>query len=123
MKRVAIRKLTAHEVNPANGSIELNVIDEPGDGGACHRYEAILPSGEVVMFDFQNGPIGEVGVNGITHEVLLAILEDRLQGFQSGPFACWENAEALAAVRHAQSTLHSRTKGRRARGVEGTHEV
>ncbi len=72
---------------------------------------------------FQNGPIGEVGVNGLTHEVLLAIIADRLRSFQAGQFACSENAAALESVEAAQRSLKSRTEARLARGVEGTHKI
>ena len=72
---------------------------------------------------FQNGPIGEFGVNGISNEALLAIVEDRLKGFQSGDYACRENALALTKLQEAMMWLHSRTRARVARGVEGTHQV
>ncbi|ODT86711.1 MAG: hypothetical protein ABS78_15575 [Phenylobacterium sp. SCN 70-31] len=70
---------------------------------------------------FQNGPIGEVGVNGLTHEALLAILVDRLRAFQAGPFSCRENALALTKLEEAQQWLGARTRARMVRGVEGTH--
>jgi len=72
---------------------------------------------------FQNGAIGDVGVNGVTQEVLLSIVADRLRSFQAGPYACPENALALSHVESAQAALHSRTKARVARGVEGSHVV
>lgn len=71
---------------------------------------------------FQNGPIKEVGTNGVTHEALLAIVEDRLIGFQSGPYACRENAVALTKIQEAMMWLQKRTRDRLARGVEGTHD-
>lgn len=74
---------------------------------------------------FQNGPVKEngEGVNGITHEVLLAVVIDRLQGFQSGPYKNRENAVALTKLEEALMWLHKRTRDREARGVEGTHKV
>lgn len=74
---------------------------------------------------FQNGPVKEDGngVNGLTHEVLLAILIDRIEGFQTGPWACPENALTLGYLRAALAQLHARTNAREARGVEGTHQV
>jgi hypothetical protein len=64
----------------------------------------------------------EAGVNGISNEVLLTIVEDRLKGFQSGPYACRENALALTHVQDAMHWLHHRTRERVQRGVEGTSE-
>lgn len=125
-----MRYLTAHIVNPANDRLTVAVDDEPGHGNACHRYSVQVREQDgslrsVCFLDFQNGPIGVDGngVNGITHEVLLAVLADRLTGFQSGPYACEENERALHHILAAQASLQSRTRARMARGVEGTHTV
>lgn len=122
-----MRELTDHKVNPANDKLSVTVLDEPGSGGANHLYEVSgyegLSGHESVLVEFQNGPINEVGVNGITHEALLAILCDRMRGFQSGPYASDDNAEALTHMEAAQAALQRRTKARMARGVEGTHAV
>jgi hypothetical protein len=53
--------------------------------------------------------------------VLLAIVVDRMRDFQRGAYACRENAIALTKLEEAQHWLHARTRGRVARGVEGTH--
>jgi len=116
-----MRLITDHKVNPANDVIEIAVIDEPGSGGACHEYEITVPGVSTTRISFQNGPIAETGVNGLTQEVLIAICVDRLQGFQAGKFACRENALALTKLEEAQHWLHHRTLARMQRGVEGTH--
>lgn len=131
-----MREITTHKVNPANDKIDILVNDQPGAGGANHRYEltgfdtrdnpssadaygyASSFSKQVILF--QNGPIAKSGVNGITQEALLAIVIDRLQSFQAGPFACRENALALTKCEEALHWLHHRTRARMARGVEGT---
>lgn len=127
-----MRKLDGHKVNGCNEALEIKVLDEPGHGGACHNYVIYVPHDEfneelnasvVCNIGFQNGPIAEVGTNGITHEALLAVLIDRLEGFQSGKYAHAYNATALDALRTAQAWLQQRTKDRVARGVEGTHTV
>lgn len=130
------REITEHKVNPANDVLTIRVADEPGAGGAQHRYEikgfdvSTNPSGKDMYGNevhltvlFQNGPINEVGVNGVTHEALLAILADRLRSFQQGPYACKANACALTHIEEAMHWLHSRTWERMQRGVEGTHKV
>ena len=134
------RELTDHIVNPANDKLKITVEDAPGAGGACHLYSIsgfdpgfnpaakarhFLGTGEIidnVSLLFQNGPITEVGVNGVTHEALLAILIDRLRSFQAGPYNCFENAAALTHLEAAQNHLHNRTRARMDRGVEGTHQ-
>ena len=122
-----MRKLTDHIVNPANDRIEITVRDEPGPGGANHEYLVLWENGGVIggilEISFQKGPIAESGVNGITHEVLLAIVADRLRSFQAGPYSCRENALALTKIEEAQHWLQSRTRARMKRGVEGTNKI
>jgi hypothetical protein len=117
-----MRTINEHKVNPANDRIAVEVTDQPGAGGANHTYRIDWGSGAVTL-QFQNGPIAEVGVNGITQEVLLAICADRLRAFQAGPYACRENELALTKIEEAQHWLHHRTRARMDRGVEGTHTV
>jgi hypothetical protein len=134
-----LRLLTDHVVNSANEELTIAVMDQPGAGGANHHYHISgfntetnpscpfqkrhgQPARHATIL-FQNGPIQSSGVNGITHEVLIAILIDRLRSFQAGPYACEENADALINLVNAQLALHSRTQRRQARGVEGTHTV
>lgn len=132
-----MRTIESHKVNPANDLIQIAVTDAVGAGGANHRYELTgfdmaknpswgapqdLPTesqGTTILF--QNGPIPEAGVNGITQEVLIAICIDRLECFQAGPYACAENGDALVHLKIAQQVLQERTKKRMERGVEGTH--
>ena len=121
------RELTEHRVNGCNDKIKIEVQDEPGHGGACHEYliwstEENKGAMTDLFLRFQNGPIKEFGTNGVTHEVLLAILIDRLRGFQSGQYACRENAIALTKLEEAKMWLQKRTMDRLTRGVEGTHE-
>ena len=120
-----MRNLTQHivEGDSVNHQLGIVVHDEPGHGGACHSYSIIDDPKPLCGIDFQNGPIKEVGVNGITHEALLAILIDRMEGFQAGPYASKDNARALTHMKAALGSLQNRTRARIARGVEGTHAV
>lgn len=137
-----MREITSHVVNPANDRLRIEVIDEPSQGGACHVYRIRgmdfdgHPGRHYVMRSedsandetvilFQDGPIAADGngINGVTHEALIAILIDRLQGFQAGQYACRENALALTKLEEAAHWLAHRTRARMARGVEGTHVV
>ena len=134
-----MRTITDHMVNPANDKLTITVTDGPGAGGANHLYVIegfdtatnssdpfTLAHGSPARHStvlFQNGPINEVGVNGVTHEALLAIVCDRLRSFQAGPYACRENALALTKIEEAQHWLQSRTLARMRRGVEGSHIV
>ena len=134
-----MREITDHKLNGINEALKVIAIDRPGPGGANHKYAIELhPEGgespkHAVVLSFQNGPIGSpADMNGITGEALLAVLIDRLRGFQftrdeagnftkaPGPFACRENAIALTKIEEALMWLQKRTRERMARGVEGT---
>lgn len=120
-----MRRIFDHVVTPADGQIALYAVDEPGPGAANHAYTIEIgdnaTAGSPLLF--QNGPIGEVGLNGISNEVLLAIVIDRLRGFQRGPFNCRENALALTKLEEGMHWMHSRTLERMRRGVEGSHRA
>ncbi len=122
-----MRELTSHKVTGVNDGLTVLVLDEPGPAGANHQYAIEHTGGKCPGWKerilFQNGTLPEVGVNGLTHEALLAILIDRMEGFQSGQFACFENERALAHLRDAVGWLKLRTEKRAKRGVEGTHQV
>lgn len=134
-----MRTIDDHKVNPANDTLTITVLDEPGAGGANHLYQVTgfdtstnssdpfterhgQPAQHATVL-FQNGPIADVGVNGLTHEVLLAIVADRLRSFQKGPYSCKANACALTHIEEAKHWLQQRTIERMRRGVEGTHAL
>lgn len=121
-----MREITDHIINPTNDKLTIEVIDEPGAGGANHSYfidwDHMIDKEHGVKINFQNGPIAEVGVNGVTQEALLAICIDRLRSFQSGPFSCKENSVALTHLETALLWLQKRTMDRMRRGVEGTNQ-
>jgi hypothetical protein len=131
-----MRKLLHHIVGGDKApQLEVQALDAPGSGNACHRYGIFgfntesNPSGDgkantYCEILFQNGPLKDAsGANGITHEALLAILIDRLSGFQSGPYKSQYNEDALNALRLALSHLQARTHERIRRGVEGMHKI
>lgn len=132
------RPLTTHSLDAKADALHLFAIDTPGgfdgepSGGAPAFYGARPANGApmlgkdggaCLLIPFQTGPVREVGVNGLTNEALLAIVQDRLERYQDGPLACPQNAAAWSSVRTALAHLHMRTRDRMARGVEGTHEV
>ncbi len=103
-------------------------VDERGQGNANHEYiiSPVLVSEDLTTpalgtVTFQNGPIKEAGVNGVMNEDLIAIVIDRMRGFQSGDYKCRDNALALTKLEEALMWLRNRTNEREARGVEGTH--
>jgi len=134
-----VRTINDHIINPANDRLRIEATDSPGAGGANNLYMVEgfdsstnasdpfidrhgQPAKHTTIL-FQNGPIAEKGVNGITQEALLAIVIDRLRCFQDGPFSCRENAIALTKCEEALHWLQQRTLARMRRGVEGTNKV
>jgi hypothetical protein len=133
-----MRALTDHIVSGDQAvQLDIRVVDAPGAGGANHVYRILgadlkkhpananvseedIPHWVTILF--QNGPIKEAGVNGLTQEALLAIVIDRLRSFQAGPFASGYNAVALDHCEKALRSLQRRTLERISRGVEGTNQ-
>lgn len=118
-----MRTIIGHEAPETKHLLDLVAVDEPGHGGANHKY-TIKGQGQdhtLSEINFQNGPVQEAGgVNGVTIEALITVGIDRLLGFQSGRYACHENAEALHHLEAARNWLHARTLARVAANVEGT---
>ena len=107
-----MREITSHKTNRLNEALTIEVLDD----NTYHTYRITVPNGTSVNkpvccdIEFQKGPIAEVGINGISNEALLAIVEDRLLGFQSGGFYCRENALALIKIQEAMMWLQRRDK-------------
>lgn len=120
-----MREIKTHivEGDSLNHQLKIIVMDEPESDGANHRYSIGHDEyGTLTEFDFQNGPITENGVNGISNEALLAIVIDRLEGFSKGGFPSPHGDEALVYISWALRSLKARTADRIARGVEGKLE-
>lgn len=123
-----MRVIEDHRVpGDADGYLFCVIADDgPGHGGAHHRYILRVRGNggrTLKQINFQNGPVAEVGANGVTDAQLLAVLIDRLRCFQKGPYACRENAIALTHLEEALMWQQQRTISRLRRGVEGTGEV
>lgn len=103
-------------------------IDEP-EFGANHKYLIDCTSPEnkgklhLANINFQKGPVKEHGINGIHNEDLIAIVIDRLKGFQETEFKCKDNEMAILDLESALCYLNRRTKERQERSVEGTNQI
>jgi hypothetical protein len=125
-----MRAIHTHETNECNEAIRITADERDlKNGNASHYYELRYPDAvspectAAVGIKFQHGPIKEAGVNGITNEALLAVLIDRVEGFQAGPYACMENELALVHLKKALEAFTERTLNRIERGVEGTNTI
>ena len=102
-------------------------IDEPGPGGANHKYAVRSNTTEeahdYAVIEFQKGPRKDpASVHGVLDTDLLEIVKDRLQGLQSGDFATEDNAKALEHIEIALMYMNKRVMDRYERNVLGTYE-
>jgi len=114
-----MREITTHHDGAVNDQITLLAYPDKTVGGAADQYSWSVKGQQGSIHPLQFSTVGGVG---LTHEVLLAIIADRLQNFQAGPFPCFENERALNHVREALILLQHRTAQRLLRGVEGKLE-
>lgn len=115
-----------HRTNDCNKQIRINKSLKERTTGLSTSYHISIDQGAgkdplVSQIKFHIGPVAN-GVNGLTHEALLAIVIDRLTDAQNTRFACAENNHALRKVEEALMWLNERTNRRLDEGVEGTHE-
>ena len=88
---------------------------------APHHFKVYSKDDKLVgEVNFQEGPVKEVGINGVNNEDLLLMVVTRLEGFQNSDYRCDENAEAITSILEAVDSLRKRTNKRVERGVEGT---
>lgn len=130
------------KLNPIQKLENLNdvfALDEPGPGGAHHLYEVVKlntgriceedntfrtrPENMLLTVQMQEGPRKDPNsTHGVLDTDLLEIVRDRLKSFQSGPYACRENACALTHIEEALMWMNKRVEDRITRGVLGTYE-
>jgi hypothetical protein len=91
-----------------------------GNAPALYRVDF----NERVEIAFMTQPPNSIeGGNGLTNEVLLCIVLDRLRGFQTGPGVCRENAIAITDIESALLRLQARARranAERAAAAEGS---
>lgn len=102
-----------------NDQLIVSAIRNSREAGAsCNRYVVRADEQQVGerTFDglfhqisFQQGDPETEGINGVTMESLLAIIHDRLEGFQKGPGRCYENELAMTHCEEALDALKRRT--------------
>ncbi len=110
------------------------IYEDPFKFNAPHLFKVIKAEPEttgknkgnnlvVGIVHFQEGPIKETGVNGVSNEDLLGMVLARLEHFQNSEYKCRENALAITKIEEALMWLRKRTNARVKRGVEGTSKV
>ena len=115
-----MRTITNHAVEEDPCSqLTIMVTDKAEEGGACRNYMITWPlkldldgvrKWGINIIEFQSGPVAQNGLNGVTNEALLAIVIDRLRGFQSGPHPSSFNDCALRRCEQALDALQERAR-------------
>jgi len=109
--------------NHAPSNVAALDARDPTCGNASHVYGIQYDGGSVCRIPFQHGPrLQEGSKPGVFDDDLLAVLQDRMEGFQAGPFACVENGVALEHIRAAREALSERVARRISQGVLGKNE-
>lgn len=91
-----------------------------GPGGAPDFYDVFTEGNKPIRIQFQAGPRNEEGSTpGILDSALLAIVLDRMQGYNSGKFQCRENAIIATKIEEAMLWMKKRADDRAKRGVLG----
>jgi hypothetical protein len=121
----APREIVEHCLGTLNENLLLLAKERGGVPGApCDYYilnRASHPIGggfTPVFLGFQKGNPAD-GINGISQEVLLAVVLDRLRVMQAGEFSCVHNAFAVELLKEALGWLQQRERERAKRGVSG----
>lgn len=116
-----------HDGHGLNESIIIET-DTPDQSGAAHLYILKINGldrvpEDVGLIQFQKGPRNEAGSTpGVTEAAVLAVLIDRLRGFQAGPYSCRENAIQLTKLEECLHWTKARVDERARRGVLGKNE-
>ncbi|HXG86113.1 MAG TPA: hypothetical protein VNI84_18985 [Pyrinomonadaceae bacterium] len=125
------RSIRDHQNNKFNREcVSVMTCDDRSSDGANHKYEITVwknaqtsdSNDELVehcKLNFQNGGLKEVGANGITDQSLIAVVMDRIRGFNDGPFRCRENSMVITKLEEAMMWMEKRSNDRARRGVEG----
>lgn len=96
------------EMTPAHS---YNRYDFENVNTESNNFRLDLPPATILTLLFQDGNPATHGLNGLTGEAILEAVKHRLETFQTGPFACHENALAAEHIGKALEALYSR--GRR----------
>ncbi len=121
MREITTHRLASGQADPVNDCLEI-LADDVGRGGESSYYEILYRTPEhdgdfVAELDF----VRHNAEAGLTNEVLLAVLIDRLEGLQHGPDAGTQERGALAYLHAALTLLKTRTRDRQERRKVDRH--
>ena len=90
------------------------------DTDGNQKYHGVS-EGNRLTFKIQDGPIKEVGINGLQATDLLFFCKELFHSLNKS-FPCRENALTMTKIEEAIHWQDARTKDRESRGVEGRNK-
>ena len=94
---------------------KMNYCDEDGENPFLNT------DGNKIIAHIQEGPIGDVGENGIQAVELLDFCAELFKSFNNA-YPCRENSLTITKIEEAIHWQDARTKDRERRGVEGQNK-
>ena len=94
----------------------LGNLDTDGN----QKYHGVS-NGNQIHFTMQDGPIKEVGINGLQASDLLFFCKELFKSLNKA-YPCRENALTITKIEEAIHWQDARTKDRQSRGVEGLNK-
>lgn len=105
-------------LSAASYQLFLNTSDKGNlDTDGNQKYHGVTQD-NVLTFKIQDGPIKEVGINGLQATDLLFFTKELFKSLNKD-FPCRENALTITKIEEAIHWQDARTKDRESRGVEG----
>lgn len=105
-----------HLTNALNSCYQSAQISD-GEG----IIHSIAIDGNKVTFTIQDGPIGDVGINGIQVTGMLEYVKEVYKSLNAA-YPCRENSITITKIEEAIHWQDARTKDRETRGVEGQNK-
>jgi len=88
----------------------------------CDNKQFIEVNGNKITLTIQDGPIKEVGVNGVQVTDMLAYTNEIYKSLNDA-FSCRENSLTIIKIEEALHWQEARTKDRERRNVEGFNKA
>lgn len=108
---------TLKGVEAINGT-QVATVDRVRDHKNTANFIEVDHGSNSILFQIQNGPIKENGLNGCQVTDMIAVSLKIIQGLQA-LYPCRENAVTITKLEEALMWQKKRTEDREARNVEG----
>lgn len=119
---MALKTLDAIKTIAGFDVAEVDSLMARGSDFPEEHFIVVNHGDNTIHFMVQDGPIGEVGVNGCQVDSIIEAARLIVHGLNK-KFPCRENSLVITKLEEALHWLAHRKANREARGVEGRNEV